>query len=133
VVNGNHISKYISYYQFIMKDEGMKNRGVCIMHAQQTLLLVSYMRGFGMEKINLNLEHLVTMNSMTFNMISSLLELIINLRCSKLFQVTELGRNFVCNSPPFTGYTAQKIHICHAMETSQSAKKGTQSSITTRF
>jgi hypothetical protein len=105
VVNGNRISKYNSYYQFIMKAEGMKNHGVRIMHAQQTLSPVSYTWGFSMENLQLDLEHLVAMNSLSFSMISSLVEFIINLGCSTLSPVAEPGLNsvyiFPCQSSLF--------------------------------
>jgi hypothetical protein len=95
VVNGNHIRKYSNYYQFIMKAEGMKNHGIRIMHAQQTLSPVSYTWGFSMKNLQLDLEHLLTMNSLSFSMISSLVEFIINLRCSTLSPVAKPGSNSV--------------------------------------
>jgi hypothetical protein len=143
VVNRGHISKYNSYYQFIMKAEGMKNHGVRIMHAQQTLSPVSYTRGFSMENLQLDLKHLVAMNSLSSSMISSLVRFIINLRCSTFSPVIEPGLNSICNFPcqsscskpspcAFVGYTAHRIHLGHTMATSQSTRKGTQSSRTAR-
>jgi hypothetical protein len=70
VVNGR-ISKYSSYYQFIMKAKGMKNHGVRIMHAHQTLSHVSYTQGFSMENLQLDSKHLIAMNSLSSSMIPS--------------------------------------------------------------
>jgi hypothetical protein len=69
VVNIGHASKYISYYQLIMEAEGMKNHGIRIMHDKLALSPVPYMWGFPMEKLQLDLEHLVAMNSLSSNMI----------------------------------------------------------------
>jgi hypothetical protein len=80
VVNRGHVSKYNSYYQFIMEAEGMKNHDVCIMHDQQALSPVSYTRGFSMENLQLDLEHLVAMNSLSSSMISSPVRFVINPR-----------------------------------------------------
>jgi hypothetical protein len=63
VVNGSHISKCKNYYQFIMKVEGMKNHGVRIMHALQTLSHVFYMWGRPIENMQFDSKHLVAMNS----------------------------------------------------------------------
>jgi hypothetical protein len=71
VVNGGRFGKYNSYYQFIMKAEGMKNRSIRIIHAQQVVSPVSYMRRFSMENMQLYLEHLITMNSLSSSIISS--------------------------------------------------------------
>jgi hypothetical protein len=70
VVNRGHIKKYNSYYQFIIEAEGMKNHGVRIMHDQPTFSYVPYMQGFSMENLQLDLEHLVAMNSLSSSMIS---------------------------------------------------------------
>jgi hypothetical protein len=145
VVNGSHIGKYNNYYQFIMKAEGMKNRGVRIMHAQQTLSPVSYTRGFSMENLQLDSKHLVAMNSLSSSMIPSSSRLVINLGCSTLFPVVEPGPTLfaislaspVCSKLPpppcaSVGYTVHRIHTGHTMVTSQSIRKGTQSSIIAR-
>jgi hypothetical protein len=54
-----------------MEAEVIKNHDVRIMHAQQALSPVSYMWGFYMENLQLDLEHLVAMNLLSSNMISS--------------------------------------------------------------
>jgi hypothetical protein len=52
-----------------MEAEGMKNHGVRIMHDQPTLSPVSCTWGFSMENLQLDLEHLVAMNSLSSSMI----------------------------------------------------------------
>lgn len=51
-----------------MEAEGMKNHGVRTMHDQPTLSLVPYTRGFALENMQLDLEHLVAMISLSSNM-----------------------------------------------------------------
>jgi hypothetical protein len=99
VVNRGRVSKYNNYYQFIMEAEGMKNHDVHIMHAQQTLSPVSYTQGFAMENLQLDLEHIIAMNSLSSSMISSPFQFIINLICSTFSPVIEPGLNSICNFP----------------------------------
>ena len=99
VVNKGDVGKCHGYYQFIMKAEGMKNCGIRIMHSQQTLSPVSYTRGFAIENLQLDLEHLITMNSLSSNMFSSPVQFFINPRCSPFSPVIEQGLSSICNFP----------------------------------
>ena len=49
----------------------MNNRGIRIRHAQQALSPASCTRGFSMENLQLELEHLVAINSLSLCMIPS--------------------------------------------------------------
>jgi hypothetical protein len=82
VVNGSRIGKCNNYYQFIMKAEGMKNHGVRIMHALQTLSPVFYMWGCAMENLQFDSKHPVAMNSLFSGTIPPSSRLVINFRCS---------------------------------------------------
>jgi hypothetical protein len=120
VVNRGHVSKYNSYYQFIMEAEGMKNHDIRIMHDQQALSPVSYTRGFSMENLQLDLEHLVAMNSLSSSMISFPVRFVINPGCSTFSPVIEPGLKLYLHFPlpvqrdqnlfpscAFVGYTVQ--------------------------
>jgi hypothetical protein len=99
VVNGSCIGKCNNYYQFIMKAEGMKNRGVRIMHALQTLSPVFYMWGCAMENLQFDSKHPVAMNSLFSWHDSSFSRLVINSRCSTPISVVKPGPHSVCNFP----------------------------------
>jgi hypothetical protein len=98
-----------------------------------------------MENMQLDLEHLVAMNSLSSSMIYFPIRFFINPRCSAFSPVIELGLKLYfhfslpvqCDqnlfpSYAFFGYTMCKIFHGSAMATSQSAKKSTQSSRTVR-
>jgi hypothetical protein len=91
VVNKGHVGKCHSYYQFIMKAEGMKNCSVRIIHAQQTVSPAFHTRGFSMNNLKFDLKHLVAINSLISSMFSSLGRFVINLRCSACPPVIEPG------------------------------------------
>jgi hypothetical protein len=144
MVNRGRVGKYNNYYQFIMKAKGMKNHDVHIMHAQQTLSPASYTRGFSMDNLQIDLKHIVAINSLPFNMIFSPGRFVINLICSTCPPVIEPGLNslrsfplpiqFVQNLSPcaFVQYTTHRVYLGHTMEDSQSTGKGMWSDITAR-
>jgi hypothetical protein len=99
VVNGSRIGKCNNYYQFIIKAEGMKNRGVCTMHALQTLSPVFYMRGCAMKNLQFDSKHPVAMNSLFSGTIPPSARLVINFRYSTPISVVKPRPHSVCNFP----------------------------------
>jgi hypothetical protein len=99
VVNKGHIGKCNNYYQFIMKAEGMKNHSVHIIHAQQTISPAFHTQRFSMNDLKFDLKHLVAINSLVPNMFSSLVQFVINLKCSACPPVIEPGLRSFHSSP----------------------------------
>jgi hypothetical protein len=136
VVNKGRVGKCHSYYQFIMKAEGMKNCSVRIIHAQQTVSPAFHTWGFSMNNLKFDLKHLVAINSLVSSMFSSLGRFVINLRCSTCPPVIEPGlssfRSFplpiqlVQNCSPVHSFKtfACRVYLGRAMVASQSTGKG---------
>jgi hypothetical protein len=84
-LNKGHVGKCHSYYQFIMKAEGMKNCSIRIIPAQKIVSPAFHTRGFTMNNLRIDLKLLVAINSLMSNSFSSLGRFTINLRCSTCF------------------------------------------------
>jgi hypothetical protein len=136
VVNKGHVGKCHSYYQFIMKAEGMENHNVRIIHALQILSPAFHTWGFSMNNLKFDLKHLVAINSLVSSMFSSLGRLVINLKCSACSPVIEPGLSFFRSFPlpipigleplpsAFVQNVARRVYLGHTMEASQSTGKG---------